>query len=348
MVMILKESIEREQSNDNLFKKLCEIYLLYFDEIIGHIPFLTCPENLLHNDEEKMRLIRFHPIWFLESQDPNSLNRVDLEYDNKMYFAKKFFIESNRTKRRAGLEHEVNEQIVLILVLPIDLDIFGSALINKLTGVIITEFQKILYQIIESEIAKGEIIKKDNLKVIIEEGDLIKERLRNMIKNVCNEYFSSVIKKKDPTTIKLQKAMSFLMLKGIDISYIAGDIEKNNFSNIRLFDYNKPVQALSQLRENFKIMQILINKDFDEFEIIVENHSSKDIIDLNVKITYIQEFFEKDILNESIELWSPNEKLIFIAPIVEGITDYLFFIIKKKHNTILFSRKISLNKTEKF
>ena len=340
------DSIEREQKDDNLFKKLCEIYLLYFDEVIGHIPFLTCPENILHKDDEKMRLIRFHPIWFLKSQDPNSLNRVDLEYDNKMYFAKKFFIESHRKKRRSGIEHEANEQIVLILVLPIDLDIFGSALINKMTEVIITEFQKTLYQIIESEIAKEEIIKKDNLKVIIEDGESIRERLRSKIKNVCNEYFSSVIKKKDPTTIKLQKAMSFLMLKGIDISYIAGDIEKNNFSNIRLFDYNKPVHALSQLREKFKIIHISIYKDFDEFEILVENHSSKDMIDLNVKITYIQEFFEKDILNESIELWSPDENLIFIAPIVEGITDYLFFIIKKKHNTILFSRKISLNKVD--
>lgn len=330
-------------NNENRTKELCDIYLLYFDEVLGHIPLLIHPDDPDKRNEDIMRIITFHPIWFLNEKEQDSLNRIDLEYKEKMYFAKKFYIKSDRKKRRAGLEQSRIEKIILIIVLPTDLDIFGGALLKKMTDVLNTEFHDTLFNVIESELAKLEVFKSDKLKETIKIGDLIRVNLRNTIKNVCQEYFSSVIKQKDATTIKLQKAISFLLLKGLDISYIASDIEKNNFSHIRLFDYEKKSPALIQLKENFKILKKNIYKDFDEFEILVKNQSDKDLDELFIKITYVEDFFEKEILNEKVEQWLSQEELMFIAPIIPGILNYLFLVTDKTQKKIKFSRKINLD-----
>ncbi|MFX0177948.1 MAG: hypothetical protein ACFE85_17160, partial [Candidatus Hodarchaeota archaeon] len=179
-----------ENNKEKSSKELCDIYLLYFDETLGHIPLLIHPDDPLKSDEEIMRIITFHPIWFLNEKEQDSLNRIDLEYNKKMYFAKKFFIKSHRKKRRAGLEQSNIEKIILIIVLPTDLDIFGGALLNKMTEVIKTEYQNTLFKVIESEIAKKEVLKTTPIKEVINNGNLIREKLKSTIKNFCKEYFS--------------------------------------------------------------------------------------------------------------------------------------------------------------
>lgn len=333
-----------DNNKENRSKELCDIYLLYFDETLGHIPLLIHPNDQDKNDEDIMRIITFHPIWFLNEKEQDSLNRIDLEYNKKMYFAKKFYIKSDRKKRRAGLEQSDIEKIVLIIVLPTDLDIFGGALLNKMTEIIKIEYQNTLFKIIESEIAKLEVLKTVKLKEIINNGNLERNKLKNTITIFCKEYFSSVIKQKDATTIKLQKAISFLLLKGIDISYITSDIEKNNFSNIRLFDPEKKTPNLLQSKENFKILNQTIDADFGEFEILVKNQSSKDLINVYIKITYVKDFFEKEILSEKVEKWLSQEELMFITPIVPGILNYLFLVTEEDQKKIKFSRKINLDK----
>jgi hypothetical protein len=326
--------------------KLCDVYLLYFDELLGHIPLLICPDEPLKKTDDVMHFISFHPIWFLNEKSQDSLNRIDLEYNEKMYFAKRFFIKSLRKKRRAGLEQANFEKIVLILVLPADLDIFGGALLNKITEKIMIKYENSLPNVIESEIVKKEILKTDRIKEIIRNGDLVRNELKNTIENVCKEYFSSVIKQKDATTIKLQKAISFLSLKGFDISYIASELKENNFSNIRLFNHEKKAPDLLKSKENFKILDQVVNKEYGEFEILVINQSETIMDDLSVKITYIEEFFEKIIFNEIIDKWLAHEELMFTAPIVSNILNYLFLIADNKQKRIKFSRKITLDKDD--
>lgn len=178
---MLKRNFLNNTKTKNSFSESCEIFLFYFDETIGHVPLLIRPKNALDDDSEKLRLIKFHPIWFLELKDETTFNRIDLEYCNQMYLAKKFSIESGRVKKRTGSFLKLGEIIVLILVLPTDFDVFGGELLNLLTKKLIEKFDKTLYHVIESEIAKLEIIKTENLLNKIKKGDQIKEEINAII-----------------------------------------------------------------------------------------------------------------------------------------------------------------------
>lgn len=177
----MKRNLLNDAKIKNSFIESCEIFLFYFDETIGHVPLLIRPKNALDDDSGKFRLLKYHPIWFLELKDETTINRIDLEYCNQMYLAKKFIIESKRVKKRAESFQKLEEIIVLILVLPTDLDVFGGDLLNLLTKKLIEKFDKTLYHVIESEIAKLEIIKTENLINKIKKGDQIKEEINAII-----------------------------------------------------------------------------------------------------------------------------------------------------------------------
>ena len=118
-----------EKKNENngdqcLFVGLCEIYLLFYDEIRGHIPLIVYPDESVKEDEEKMRPVNYHSIWFLnKKKDADSMN-IDLEYGDKTYFATKVYLSSKRKKRRAGLSDDSPEVIVIMVALPTDMNIY--------------------------------------------------------------------------------------------------------------------------------------------------------------------------------------------------------------------------------
>ncbi|MBY8979119.1 MAG: hypothetical protein KGD72_01905 [Candidatus Lokiarchaeota archaeon] len=337
----MKNNLLNKTNTECPFEDLCETLLFYFDETIGHVPLLICPENALDDDSGKMRLIRYHPIWFLELKDKTTINRIDLEDCNQMYFAKKFIIESKRVKRRAGSFQKLGEIIVLILVLPTDLDVFGGEVLNLLSKKLIDKFENTLYYVIESEIAKLEVIKTEKIINKIKKGDQIKEEIKVLINLTCEEYFSSVIKQTDTTSFKLQKAISYLTFKGIDIDHIVINNQNESFSKIRLFDYDRVVQQKSRIKDQFKITSININ-NFQEIEILVTNNLKKEFNDLIIRITYIKEFFEKEVLNEKVEKYLPEEELLFITSVIKNTTKYLFSIIEEHSNRTIFSNKIDL------
>ena len=155
----MKEFFVKNETTEERLIGFYEIYMLYFDESQGATPLLFYPNESIKNNLEKMRLIKIHPIWFLDIKEHENLNRVDLEYEGNMYFAQKFHVKSKRKKKRAGLMEETPETIILILSIPNDIDIFGSALLNKITDIVIKNFQNTIYYIIESEIIRSEIIK---------------------------------------------------------------------------------------------------------------------------------------------------------------------------------------------
>jgi len=338
----MKENLLNYANTGCPFRELCEVLLFYFDETIGHVPLLICPENALDDDSGKMRLIRYHPIWFLELKDKTTINRIDLEYGNQMYFAKKFIIESKRVKKRAGSFQKSGEVIVLILVLPTDLDVFGGEVLNLLTKKLLDKFENTLYNVIDSEIAKLEVIKTVKSLNKIKKGDQIKEEIKAIINLTCEEYFSSVIKQTDATSFKLQKAISYLTFKGIDIDHIVISAQNESFSKIRLFDYDRVVQQKLGIKAQFKITNINIINNFQEIEVLVKNNSKKEFNDLIVRITYIKEFFEKEVLNEKVEKCLPEEELLFITPVIRNTNNYLISIIEEHSNKTIFSNKIDL------
>ncbi|MFW9946263.1 MAG: hypothetical protein ACFFDX_05480 [Candidatus Odinarchaeota archaeon] len=178
--------------NFKFLTEIGQIYILYFDEIKGHIPLLIFPDDSIKNNIEKMRPIKFHPIWFLNFEDKSDFEHVDLIYDGKGYFGKKFQITSKRRKRRAGIREETLDVIIVIIALPKELDLFGLNLLNIITKMIRTNYEQFFYQIIESEILKENLIKTPEILELIKRGDSIKETIKHQIKEIWKHYIDSV------------------------------------------------------------------------------------------------------------------------------------------------------------
>lgn len=322
--------------------QLCEIFLLYFDEEFGPMPLLITPDESLKNNLDVMRLIRIHSIWFLDISDQTSPDRMDLEYKEKIYFAKKFLVPSQREKRRSGSEGDTYETLVLILALPVDMDIFGGALLKRMAERLTKHFALKFTRLIDSEVAKMNAIKTPSTLTLIQIGDTIKKRISVLIKNTCVQYFDAVIKKTDSTTFKLQKAISYLSLKGVPINYIVSEEGNLGFSNVKLFESKVLANDTYGIRNQFKILSTDIDPDTQEVEILIKNQTSKEFNNIYAKVISIQEFFEKEVLRENIEKWLPEEELIIILPNIISNFEYYFSIQDVSSNQTLFKQKLRL------
>jgi hypothetical protein len=341
------ELFESSSSEKNPFEELTVVYVLYFDETRGHMPLLIYPDDRYKDDKTFMRPIRYHPIWFLSINESDALDHIDLEFKGYTFFGKKFRAHSRREKRRAGLTGETPETIVIIVSLPNNIELFGDDLIRHLTQDIKDNFEKNIFQIIESEILKDDVIKSPKTKKIIEKGDKIKKQLREIIDQTTDHFFSTVIKKADDSSIRMQKAIAYLAFKGIDISHIHSEDYKGSFSSIQLFDPNKEGEVKFIDKNPFILLKINIIEDSQELEIIIQNNSLYEKKGVFVKITHLREYFEKEIMIEFIDSWYANEELVFISPIIPHINEYIFLIIDEVSNEKLLSKRIDLNLIKK-
>lgn len=331
---------------EKALEELCYVYILYFDEERGHMPLMMYPDDELKNDKDFMRPIKYHPIWFLEIEESEALDHIDLEYKGYTFFGKKFLAKSEREKRRAGLNEETPETIVMIISIPNDLNIFGDELLKNLITIVEDKYKDKLNDIIECELARDEIIKTPQIKKCIKEGMEIKDQMKKLIRSELKDFFSSVIKERNASSIRKQKAVSFLALKGYDVSYIL-DKQDSSFSNIKIFDPDKKAQEDFKLDLPFIIIDISISEESDELEILVRNNTEQEYEGINVKITHVKEFFEKEIMNQTIESWFPKEELLFISPIIPHIDEYLFFLIEEENNKKLLTKKINIEVLKK-
>ena len=341
---------DTKKSNKDICEGLSDIYLMYFDEARGHVPLFLYPEEKfgdLANNKTFMRPIKYHPIWFLTVDEQEALDHIDLEFKGYTFFGKKFFTKSKRKKKRAGLDEETPETIIIIVSLPNEVEIFGDDLIRLLTKRIVEHFGDKLYELIEYENLKEQVIKTPKVKDTIAEGEKIKKRLGNLISTTCGQYFSSVIKEPDTSSIKQQKALSYLALKGVDVSHLASGQAEGTFSNIKLFDPSAKKKEALKPNIPFNTSAIEIIGDSHELEIIVKNTTDEEIENIVVKITHVKEFFEKEIMHQPVDIWFPKEELVFLSPITPQVNEYLFFIIDKESEKRLLSQKIDINMLSK-
>ncbi|MFW9901689.1 MAG: hypothetical protein ACFFDY_10455 [Candidatus Thorarchaeota archaeon] len=308
----------------NPHEDLCVVYVLYFDEKKGQVPLLMYPDDRLRNNKKYMRPINFHPVWFLETEE---LDHIDLEYKGYAFFGKKFKIKSERPKRRAGLDEDTPETIVLIVSLPVELEIFGDELIKQLTEKLQDKFEDQLSEVIESEIASEAVIKTPKIQERISSGNKVKVFMRELIDKEIKDYFSNAIEKKsDSPSLKTQKAISYFSLKGFEFSPLSSLKGDKDFLNENIFDSSKitspeiiPLPRLAVNRVNFI-------ENSQEIEITVQNNTDEELKNLSIIITHIKEYFEKEVMNQEVDFWFPQEELLFVTPIVPHINEYLFSI----------------------
>ena len=113
-----------------LLSEFCQIYILYFDEVKGLIPILIFSNEFIKKNEKQIRPIKFYPIWFLDSENERDFEQINLVYNGKVYFAKKF---KTLLKRKPRIKDENFDKAVIIIVLPKEFDIYGYDLLNIIT-----------------------------------------------------------------------------------------------------------------------------------------------------------------------------------------------------------------------
>jgi hypothetical protein len=329
-------------------EELCVVYVLYFDEKKGQIPLLMYPDDRLRNDKRYMRPINYHPVWFLETEE---LDHIDLEYKGYTFFGKKIRTKSKRQKRRAGLEEETPETIVIIVSLPSELDIFGDELVKRLTESVREQFEDKLYEVIESEIASDTVIKTPKIQERISEGNKIKVFMRELIDKTVKDYFSKAIEKKSESpSLKTQKAISYFSLKGFEFSPLSNLKGDDSFSNIEFFDPSKKaVEGITPMPQ-LLITHLNFIENSQEIEITVQNNTLEELKNITITITHVKEYFEKEVMNQEVEFWFPQEELLFVSPIVPHIDEYLICIKKIDENgnsQKLLTQRIDLNQINK-
>ncbi|MFX1391780.1 MAG: hypothetical protein ACFE9Z_17080 [Promethearchaeota archaeon] len=322
---IFDKAVEKNPKED-----LCVVYVMFFDEKRGQVPLLMYPDDRLRNDKRYMRPINFHPVWFLETED---LDHIDLEYKGYTFFGKKFLAKSERQKRRAGLEEETPETIVIIVSIPVEIDIFGDELIKKLTEELRDHFEDKLSEVIESEIASESVIKTPKIQERISEGKKIKVFIRELIDKTIKDYFSEAIEKKAKSpSIKTQKAISYFSLKGYEFSPLSSLKGDGGFANVELFVASrKPITPIGP-KSILSITHLNFIENSQELEITVQNNTEKDLINMSITITHVKEFFEKVVMTQKVEFWFPQEELLFVSPIVPHISEYLISIKQEDDN----------------
>lgn len=167
------------------------------------MPILIYPSDNIRNDTDKMRPINIHGIWHLGIEEKTQSEQIGLRYRGKIYLATKMFLNSRiKTVHLSDYKEVFNPRIiVIILALPINLANFGGYLLDKLSESIMLRFEFSLYQLIESEIAKREKIRTLKIEEQIKKGENIKKNIRNLIGNICYQFFSNIIDQ----TCKLNK-----------------------------------------------------------------------------------------------------------------------------------------------
>ena len=196
-------------------------------------------------------------------------------------------------------------------------------------------------------ILEDEVIKSPKIKQRIAEGETIKQELRKDIETTTNKFFSDVIQNSDTTSIRMQKAIAYLAFKGIDVSHIDGKDYNGTFSNIQLFDPRKKGEVNFVDKKPFIILKINIIEDSQELEILVQNNSLNAIKGSVIRINHLKEYFEKEVMIETIDFWDAQEELVFVSPIIPYVDDYLFFIIDEVTNEKLLSKRIDLKLLDK-
>lgn len=242
---------------------LYEVFILYFDEEKGHIPLLVYPDQNIEQNPEKMRPIYIHSIWFLDMEELDCDDHVDLEYKDKMYFAQKFCAKSEREKRRSGIHKESPEIIVIILALPLKLIVFGSELIQKITNKVIENFTDQLSELIKAEISKLSPIKTMEMKRKIEKGKKIKEEIKDDIKSLCNNYFSTVIQIPATKSMKEQLEEQGISITNKVMAWLGLTVEPMKLKDVaeKLGSYDNVIVAAITSGDHDLVVQLIADNE---------------------------------------------------------------------------------------
>ncbi|MFX1279165.1 MAG: hypothetical protein ACFFA3_07090 [Promethearchaeota archaeon] len=165
---------------------------MYCDESRGIIPLLIFPDEYIKNSERLMRPINFHPIWFLDSAGERCSENIHLIYKGNIYSAKKFQIFLDMKKRDLERKASPFNMIAIIMVFPKELNYHKKFFSKMILDPIKKDFRDYFPKIIKSETIKEDLVKIPRNERFIKEGDLLKENIKQFLKTILKNHFSSM------------------------------------------------------------------------------------------------------------------------------------------------------------
>ncbi|TFG05387.1 MAG: hypothetical protein EU536_02130 [Promethearchaeota archaeon] len=318
--------IKRKPSKDESIKGLYEIFLAYFNEELGHLPLFTYPAHLKENKDE-CRIISIHSVWWIDfdTETQQDLEHVDLEYSGRNYLATKFKAKSFREKARSGLKTETPETFVLITSVPINLTPFGTNMLRM----IFDQVQAIkddLYILIEKEVAMLKPLKMPKDREIIKKG----EEIENQLLEICEESIPDITPDVLNTLVNVdnvdQENLAYLLLD--DLHFIEPATREFDASQSTP-TLKKPLPAENEVfKKKIAISDISLMDNDQKLKITVKNISGRNLTNIHIRITHIQEFFEAASWDTNIDEWFADEELVFQYPriIAENNDEYMLRI----------------------
>ncbi|MFX1293646.1 MAG: hypothetical protein ACFFD2_02125 [Promethearchaeota archaeon] len=329
--------IHRKPQQKDPLKDLYEIFLAYFDEKLGHIALFTFP-TYLKKDKMECRIITIHSIWWLDTETQQDLEHVDLEYSGRNYIATKFKAKSHREKTRCGLTTETPETFVLITSVPISLTPFGTNMLNNLFHKI-QDLKDELYILIEKELANEKPIKTQKDKESIVKGTEIEAKLLK----ICEESIPHITPDVLNTLVNVedldQENLAFLLLD--DLHLLEPGIREFDASQSKAQIKKSVTQEGEVFKRKIEITKISLMETEKKLKITVKNIANRDLNNITIWISHIQEFFEAASWNTTIDVWYANEELIFQYPrIIDNDNDEYMLRIEDQSGKLLV-KKIS-------
>jgi len=101
---------------------------------------------------------------------------------------------------------------------------------------------------------------------------------------------------------------------------------ESSFTNVEFFDSTTQANKEIVPKALFSINSINLIEISNEIEVTVQNNTEKELKNISITITHIKEYFEKEVMNQEVDFWFPQEELLFVSPIVPHIDEYLFSI----------------------
>ncbi len=298
---------------------LYEVFLCYFDEARGHLPLYTYPEYL-KSDKEQERIIKIHSIWFLDTESQEDLDHVDLEFGDRIYLAMKFTGESFRAKNRSGMDETTPETYVLILSLPKDYSFLGSDLLVSLYSKLKSLSDR-LYILIQKEAALYKVVKSPKDRTIIEEGKIIEKDLHKICKNLLPDITPDAINSLASATTKKNEKLAYLLFH--DISKSSTPSAPREFEISTIAETGDKTEYFKRIAI-FTKLELIENRK--KIKIAVKNVSLKDLYNITIEISQVQEFFETSHWETSVDTWFAGEELVFAYPIGDLTNHYIFEI----------------------
>ncbi|MFX1449736.1 MAG: CBS domain-containing protein [Promethearchaeota archaeon] len=300
-------------------KSLYEIFLCYFDEARGHLTLYTYPEYL-KQDKDQEKIIKIHSIWFLDTEAQEDLDHVDLEFGDRIYLAMKFSGESSRKKSRSGMDEKTPETYVLMLSLPKDYSFLGSDLLVSLYSKIKALADR-LYILIEKEYATYKVVKSEKDRTTINEGKAIEKELHGIFKTLLPQISTDAIDSLASATTKKNEKLAYLLFH--DISRSSTPSTPRQFEISKIDDTEDKTEYFKRIAMFTKI-ELIENRN--KIKIAVKNVSLKDLYNISIEISQVQEFFETSHWETSIDTWFAGEELVFQYPISDINSHYIFEI----------------------